>query len=115
MRAGDLLTLTLHWKAEQVPSARYKVFVHLLDAENHVVGQRDGEPVGDLRLTTTWRAGEAIADNYGILVEPETPPGEYRVEVGMYRADSGARLPILGRNRQAMGDAMIITSVRVVR
>ncbi len=112
---GGMLTITLYWQAEQIPSARYKVFVHLLDAENRVVAQRDGEPVGDLRLTTTWRAGEMIADHYGILIEPETPPGEYRIEVGLYRADSGARLPILGRDGQAMGDHIILSSVRMLK
>ena len=31
--------------------------------------------------------GETIADNYGIWLDPGTPPGDYRLEIGMYRAD----------------------------
>ena len=91
---GDVLTLTLNWRADQLPSTRYKVFVHLLNANNQVVAQRDGEPVSDTRITTTWRAGENIADNYGVMIEPGTPPGEYRIEIGMYRADTGERLQV---------------------
>ncbi len=115
LRAGGVETLTLYWTAKQTPAARYKVFVHLLDDENQVVAQRDGEPVGDLRLTTTWRAEETIADNYGIFVEPGTPPGEYRLEIGMYRADNGARLPIGTNDGQAMGDSLILDHVKVLR
>ncbi len=111
-RAGDVLTLTLNWRVEQTPSARYKVFVHLLDVQSRVVAQRDGEPVGDTRLTTTWRAGENLADNYGVFIEPGTPPGEYRVEIGMYRADDGARLPI-ARDGRGLGDHLIIGTMQV--
>jgi len=106
-RPGDIMTLTLNWRALLTPSARYKVFVHLLDANDRVVAQRDGEPVGDTRITTTWRAGETIADNYGILVEPGTPPGEYRIEIGMYRADNGARLPIGASDHLILGKVEI--------
>lgn len=112
-RAGDVLTLTLNWRADQTPAARYKVFVHLLDARNRVVAQRDGEPVSDTRITPTWRAGETIADNYGIGIDPATPPGDYRIEVGMYRADSGTRLPLVARDGQAVGDHLILETIRV--
>jgi len=104
---GDVLTLTLTWRAEQTPAQRYKVFVHLLDANNQVIAQRDGEPFADLRPTTTWRAGETIVDNYGVFIEPGTPPGTYRVEIGMYRADNGARLRI------GEGDHLIVGTVQV--
>ncbi len=106
-RAGDVLTLTLTWRAEQIPAQRYKVFAHLLDVNNQVIAQRDGEPFADLRPTTTWRAGETIEDNYGVFIEPGTPPGEYRVEIGMYRADNGERLPI------GEGDHLILGTVIV--
>ncbi|MBI5301960.1 MAG: glycosyltransferase family 39 protein [Chloroflexi bacterium] len=104
---GDVLTLTLNWRAHRTPTARYKVFAHLLDANNKVAAQRDAEPVNNLRLTTTWRAGENIADNIGIWLEPGMPPGEYRVEIGMYRADNGARL------RVGDADHLILGTVKV--
>ncbi len=113
VRTGDILTLTLNWRADQTPSARYRVFAHLLDADNRVVAQRDAEPMNNLKPTTTWRAGESIADNYGILIEPETPPGDYRIELGMYRVDDQMRLPITPRAGQPIGDHLILDSVRV--
>ncbi len=106
-RIGDVLTLTLNWRAAQTPGARYKVFAHLLDAHDQVVAQRDGEPGGDLRITTTWRAGETIADNYGIWLAPGLAPGAYRLAIGMYRAEDGARL------RVGESDQLVLGTVHV--
>jgi hypothetical protein len=33
-----------------------------------------------------------IVDNYGLPIHPATPPGRYRVEVGMYEPETGQRL-----------------------
>jgi mannosyltransferase len=92
LAAGDIAQITLFWQADRQPAVRYKAFVHVLDGENHIVGQRDSEPGGGARLTTVWEPGETVVDNYGVLVHPGTPPGEYRVEVGMYDAEIGQRL-----------------------
>jgi mannosyltransferase len=92
LAAGDIAPITLFWQAGQTPAARYKVFLHVLDADNHIVGQRDAEPGGGARLTTVWTPGEVVADNYGLAIHPATPPGEYRVEVGMYSLETGQRL-----------------------
>ncbi len=106
-RRGDVLTLTLNWRAEQTPTARVKVFVHLLDAGGRVAAQRDGEPVSDTRITTTWRAGETIADRYGVLLDAPVAPGEYQVEIGMYRADSGERLPVGDSDHLIIGTVLV--------
>jgi hypothetical protein len=64
----------------------------VLDEGNQIVGQRDAEPGGGVRLTTLWQPGEVVADNYGVPIHPATPPGQYRVEVGMYIPETGQRL-----------------------
>jgi mannosyltransferase len=92
LAAGDIAQITLFWQADRPPRQRYKVFIHVLDGDNHIVGQRDAEPGGGARLTTLWQGGEVIADNYGVPIHPATPPGSYRVEVGMYNPLTGQRL-----------------------
>jgi hypothetical protein len=92
LAAGDIAQLTLFWRADRTPTRRYKVFVHMLDEANQIVAQRDAEPGGGARLTTLWEPGEMIADNYGLPIHPATPPGPYRVEVGLYDAETGQRL-----------------------
>ncbi len=112
--AGDILQLTLSWQALAALSERYVVFIHVLDADGHIVGQRDTEPGGGAMLTTAWQPGQTIADNYGVLISPGTPPGEYQVKVGMYALDSGTRLPV-SQARQPAGDSLTLGSIRVLR
>ncbi len=92
LAAGDIGQFTLFWRVDHTPSRRYKVFLHVLDKQNHIVGQRDAEPGGGVQLTTLWIPGETIADNYGVPIHPATPPGEYRVELGMYDLETSQRL-----------------------
>lgn len=112
--AGDILQLTLFWQALSALDERYVAFIHVLDADGHIVGQRDTEPGGGAMLTTTWQPGQTIADNYGVLISHGTPPGEYRVEVGMYALDSGARLPV-SQAGQALGDSLTLEPIRILR
>jgi hypothetical protein len=113
VEAGDILPLTLFWQALASPQERYKVFVHVLDEAGHIVGQWDSEPGGGMHLTTLWQPGETIADNYGVLIRPGTPPGQHRIEVGMYSLTSGQRLPISGG--QAWGDHILLDTIEVLR
>jgi mannosyltransferase len=100
LAAGDIAQITLFWQAGRAPTLRYKVFLHVLDAANHIIGQRDAEPGGGVQLTTLWAPGDIVADNHGLPIHPATPPGEYRVEVGMYNLDTGHRLVTGGGESQ---------------
>jgi uncharacterized membrane protein len=91
---GESVPLTLKWTSSQILKNRYSVFVHLLDNNNLIVGQRDSEPGGGARPTTTWTVGETIEDRYAIPVQPGTPPGTYQVEIGLYDSQTGQRLPV---------------------
>lgn len=112
--SGDILQLTLFWRATGPIDRRYKVFTHLLDPAGHLFGLRDAEPLGGARPTTSWRTGELIVDRYGLPVLPGTPPGEYLIEVGMYGLEDGRRLPITAQDGHS-GDHIILHEVRVLR
>ena len=110
--AGDILQITLFWEALEIPPARYKVFVQVLDAQDHIVGQHDSEPGGGLHLTINWKPGEHISDNYGVLIKADTPPGRYRLVVGMYDLFTNERLPVF-EHGEPRGDAVLLTSIEV--
>jgi mannosyltransferase len=112
--AGDILQLTLFWQASNPIEQRYKVFTHVLDGRSHIVGQRDAEPVGGMRPTTTWQEGEVIADNYGVLVLPGTPPGEHQLEIGMYSLETGERLPV-SKDSEPLGDHILLEPIEVLQ
>lgn len=113
--AGDIVQLTLFWRASGPINERYKVFTHLLDRHDNIFGQRDSEPVGGRRPTTTWHVDETVVDLYGIPVLPGTPPGPYMVEFGMYRPEDGARPQVFDRSGRPIGNNVRIGPVQVER
>jgi len=92
--AGEVTQLQLMWRADQTPQRPYKVFLQLLDPRDQVIAQRDAEPAGESRPTTTWQPGETVLDNHGLLIPPGTPPGSYRCIIGMYDAETLERLKL---------------------
>jgi hypothetical protein len=110
---GDILQLSLFWQAVAPMNERYKVFTHVIDAHGHLVGQRDAEPGGGAKITTIWEEGEQVVDNYGLLILPATPPGDYIIEIGMYGLGDGLRLPVI-EGDGPVGDHVILQSVRIL-
>jgi mannosyltransferase len=87
---GEIVQVQLRWTTDVPLDVRYRVFVQALDGANHLVGQRDAEP---LIPTLDWTPGRPVLDRHGLLIELGTPPGEYRVVAGLYDAVTGQRLP----------------------
>ena len=105
LRAGDPLTLALYWQANRgaPPPNDATVFVHLLDANDTVVAGQDNPPCRGTCPASTWRPGEVIRDEYTLDVPASLPPGDYRIEVGMYDPQTLERLPVAG-----LGDRLIL-------
>jgi len=110
---GDTLHLTLYWQALEQPHRAYTVFTHLLDETGRLQGQQDNMPVRNRIPTTCWQPGEFITDPYDIVVAPDAPPGEYRIEIGMYDLPTGERLRVTGPPGQP-ADRLLLPSVRVL-
>lgn len=117
VRAGDALTVTLHWKAEGKMDRPYTVFVHLLDKDSQVKAQRDAQPLNGGRPTQTWVPGEYLSDAYPLQVKPDSPPGEYRIEIGWYDAadPTFARLQALDDKDNPVGDHVILKAMVTIK
>lgn len=85
------LEITFYWERLSAMSADYTVFVHLLDASDKIIAQKDSQPVGGSNPTSLWDDGEIIGDRYAFS---QLLRGMYRVRVGLYRAETGERLPL---------------------
>jgi len=113
VKPGETLYLTLYWQALAEMNTSYTVFTHLLDKDNHIWGQKDSVPGDGTLPTTGWLRGEVIADEYDIVVKPETPTGEYTLEIGMYEAATGQRLPVVDERGDTLGGRIILGLIRV--
>ena len=107
-RPGDTLQLTLYWQALEEMAVSYTVFTHLLDSEEQVWGQMDSVPLSGEAPTTSWVAGEVIADPYEIIVDADTRAGDYVIEIGMYDATTGLRLPVVDASGQPKDDRVLL-------
>jgi 4-amino-4-deoxy-L-arabinose transferase-like glycosyltransferase len=114
VKAGDTLHLTLCWQALSEMQVSYTVFTHLLDANERTWGQTDSVPLGGEAPTTSWIPGEIITDQYDIVVDPVSPPGSYAIEIGMYDATTGKRLPVVTGAHLAIGDRLLLGEIRVL-
>ena len=91
--------LTLYWQCLAPMDRDYTVFVHALDANGNIIAQQDQQPQHGNYPTSLWDVGEQIRDGYTLTL----PPGArsaYRIEIGLYRADTLARLPVTGKDSQ---------------
>ena len=102
---GDTLHVTLYWQAASTPSQDYQVFVHLLDPAGAQLVVADGPPVSGYFPTSFWRAGDAVEDEHTLSLPTDLAPGDYRIAVGLYDPESGARLT----RQDGEGDAVFIT------
>jgi hypothetical protein len=113
--AGDVLRVSLRWRAVAPLTTRYKVFVHVLDAQGKVVAQRDAEPMADLSPTTSWIAGQMIDDLHGIRLPPVVAPQSLRLAVGLYDPETNERLPVTGADGSPSPDGQLLIAGVVVQ
>jgi hypothetical protein len=112
LRPGEGLHLTLFWQALERMDENYTVFTHLVDAEGKLWGQKDNEPVDGFYSTTAWQEGEIVRDQYDILIAPEAPAGPYTLQIGMYRAETGERLPVFEEGRSPDDKVLLALEVK---
>jgi hypothetical protein len=96
LKTDEVLRLNVTWLPLQAFTEDWKVFVHLADPHNQVLVQFDGQPLAGNYPTSQWVPGEFIEDSYPLTLPSDTPPGPYRVFVGLYNEATGARLPVPG-------------------
>jgi len=87
----------------------YTVFTHLVAPDGSMTGQRDNPPVGGSYPTNLWLTGEVVTDVYEIAISASAAPGEHLLEVGMYVAETGTRLPVSGTS----DDAVVLQTITI--
>jgi hypothetical protein len=117
IRPGEAIHIFLRWRALAPVENSMTVFVHLLDAGNGLWAGQDYTPLGGAFPTMLWfpkwLEGQTALDPYTITVPPETPPGDYYLEVGLYGLRTIQRMPAFDRQGNLAGDRMVLGEVRV--
>jgi hypothetical protein len=113
VEAGKALRLTLYWRALSWMPISYKVFCHL--EADRIWGQSDGVPGCWLNPTTGWRPGRVVTDRHDIPIDPQTPPGQYPLFIGMYEPETWQRLEVLDEMGMPQSNSVLLTQVAITR
>lgn len=107
---GETIPLLLHWQIDGGPSPGLRPFVHLEDSQ----GYRWSQVETFAYPSEQWTAGETILQRVDVPVPPGTPPGNYRLRVGIFNDETGHRLPHLDEEGRYAGDSVYLEPVTVV-
>ena len=91
-RPGDTVQLTLYWRALRSELPDYFVYVRAVDGGGQIQAKTDSPPVMGFWPTSRWEGGKLVADEQVLTRPPETEPGTYRLEIGMYDPQTWAVL-----------------------
>jgi hypothetical protein len=113
VQPGDIIQLTLYWQASTEMDEDYTVFTHLIRTEGRIWAQKDDQPRGGNYPTSFWEPGQVVKDRYEMTLSSDTPAGEYQIEVGLYLASTGDRLPVLDDAGQVRDNRVLLGTMRV--
>ncbi len=108
------LTLTLYWRGLRPLTTNYSVFTHIRGEGESLWAQHDSWPREGSAPTTGWIAGQVISDTHRLTLRPETPPGVYDIEVGVYDPETNRRLQIRTPDGRWVEDFAYLARVRVI-
>jgi 4-amino-4-deoxy-L-arabinose transferase-like glycosyltransferase len=102
-RPGGSVSALSYWTVEQPGRTRLKIYLHVLDNSGSLVAQHDGlgSPV------TGWAGDDLVIQKHVIELPDELGEGFYELRLGIYEAQSGERLVVLG------GDGLLLPSIEV--
>jgi hypothetical protein len=89
--AGQPLTINPVWKALALNELDYTVTAQLLSDEQ-VVAQHDSMPLSGAAPTSSWAAGEIVADSLTLQLPADLSAGPYHLLLAIYQVESGQRL-----------------------
>jgi len=84
IKPGETLRVALYWRALAPMRESYRVFVHVVGAENRRAGGVDVIPARGAFHTVYWKPGDTLRDVVHISIAPDALPGKYTLQVGLY-------------------------------
>ncbi|MBN1977792.1 MAG: glycosyltransferase family 39 protein [Anaerolineae bacterium] len=105
---GETLRVVLYWEALADTDVNYVLFAQLFGRQAATVGQRDTYTGLGHYPPSFWKPGQVIVDEVFIPVAPDAfGPSKLRLDVGLYRRESGERLDVADAAGNPVGAATI--------
>lgn len=83
---GDILQVSLYWRAERAPGRLLKVRLELGEGQAVI----EADPAGEAYPTTLWMTGEVVRGDHDMLLPSDLAPGRYPLFLSVQ--DNGERI-----------------------
>lgn len=113
VQPGDVLELTLYWRATGNVYERFKVFNQIIDPGVAMYGQRDGYSGCETLPTSKWNPGEIVVDAFRIPIYPDAELGTYPLLTGMYQPERDERLTVFDASGEPIGNSIELTQITI--
>ncbi len=114
LQAGTSIPVRLYWWTDATPTVDYKIFIHVTRMDDSGrEAQSDEQPILGFSPMTRWEPGELITDQQVIDTDANTPPGRYRLLLGVYDPNTVTNLPASGADIYLPGDRLLITEIEI--
>lgn len=114
---GDVLPISLMWRADASLDADYTIALFIRTADGAPVVQgMDSRPRGDFEQTSRWAAGMTTWDNRAVVLPDNLPPGDYQMWIKVYARDAAFNpvdQPVRGGEALDGVIAVLPTTIRV--
>ena len=84
VQAGDVLPVSLQWRADAAVEPNYTAALFLRGADGSPVAQSDSQPGWGFAPTSAWIPGQTTWDHRGLRLPAGTLPGSYQLWVKLY-------------------------------
>jgi hypothetical protein len=115
VQPGDVLPVTLYWQARRTIGANLIIFNTLIGPDGQQWGGQE-RLAQDVYSTFFWAADEVVTDAYAIPVDPDAPPGNYYLLLGLYLpvGESSVSLPLVQNGEMSEATHITIGPVEVM-
>ena len=103
------LRVELLWRMGEKLDAPHTVFVHLYSPEGELLAQADGYPMGGTFPLDMWEAGDVVHDVRYLTLPDGSDTDGATLGVGLYRPETGARVPALDADGVRLLDDVSVT------
>jgi hypothetical protein len=91
-----VLQVNLCWRRIGALASDWTVFGHIYNAAGEFVIPFDEQPLQGDYPTSFWELDELVYDEHLMVISGALPPGQYTMQLGLYRLDTGERLQVVG-------------------
>ena len=105
---GATITTTLLWHALGRQNRDWWIFVHVVDAQGHILAEANGEPRQAAFRMSLWSEGDWIEDQHKLVLPTNLPPGSYRLRVGLWDVVTQERAGVFNSRNKLIGDSFDI-------